>query len=268
MSDASRHDAWQAADRYEYFMGRWSRLIAPRFLTWLGARNGLDWLDVGCGTGALSAAILAGYDPKSLIAIDQSEGFIAAARASLPDPRVQFRTGDASALGLDDTGRDVVVSGLMLNFIPSRQAALGEMKRVTRAGGTIGFYVWDYPGGGMGFLRLFWDAATALDPAALDLAEARRFPFCTQDALAELANAAGLTRVESTAIEVPTVFQDFDDYWRPFTLGTGPAPGYCASLDPDLRARLRDRLSAALPRGEDGSITLTARAWAVKATAA
>ena len=69
-------------------------------------------------------------------------------------------------------------------------------------------------------------------------------------------------------IEIAKVFGDFDDYWRPFTLGAGPAPGYCTSLDPEARQRLKERLSDCLPRREDGSIHLNARAWAVKALVA
>jgi SAM-dependent methyltransferase len=268
MAEASRHDAWQAGDRYEAYMGRWSRRIAPLFLDWLGAPDGADWLDVGCGTGALSATILARRHPKSLIGIDPSDGFVATARANVADPRAEFRVGDAQALPLDAASRDVVASALVLNFVPDRAKALAEMRRVARTGGTVGFYVWDYPGGGMELMRAFWDAATALDPAARDLSEGRRFPFCTPDGLTALAKDAGLSRIDCAPIEAATVFRDFDDYWQPFTLGAGPAPGYCASLDPEARQRLRDRLHDSLPRGADGSIPLQARAWAVKAAAA
>ena len=268
MVEASRHDAWQAGDRYEAYMGRWSRRIAPRFLDWLGALDGLDWLEVGCGTGALSAAILARCSPKGLISIDPSEGFVAAARAMVPDRRAEFRVGDAQALALDSASRDIVASALVLNFVPDKHKALAEMKRVVRTGGTVGFYVWDYPGGGIEFMRAFWNAATALDPRALSLTEDRRFPFCTPDGLADLMGGAGLTRVDCTPIEVPTVFRDFEDYWRPFTLGTGPAPGYCASLDPEARQLLKEKLHDSLPRREDGSIPFQARAWAIKAVVA
>jgi SAM-dependent methyltransferase len=191
MAEASRHDAWQAGDRYDAYMGRWSRLVAPQYLDWLGAPHGMDWLDVGCGTGALSATILARSNPKSLIAIDPSDGFIATAKAAADDPRAQFKVGDAQALPLETAGRDVAVSGLVLNFVPDRLKALEEMKRVVRSGGTVGFYVWDYPGGGLEFVRAFWTAATALDQPAADLTEDRRFPFCTLDALAGLARSAG-----------------------------------------------------------------------------
>jgi SAM-dependent methyltransferase len=267
MSTSTRHDAWQAGDNYDLYMGRWSRQVAPRFLDWFGAPVGKDWLEVGCGTGALSAAILAQCQPKSLLAVEPSQGFIDQARRNVPDTRASFQVGDARALPADDASRDAIASALVLNFVPDRARALAEMKRVARPGATIGFYVWDYPGGGMGLMRAFWDAATALDPAASDLKEDKRFPFCTRDGLTDLVRQAGLNAVEATALEVPTTFKDFDDYWKPFTLGAGPAPGYCTSLAPDARERLRRKLEADLPRAADGSIPLKARAWAVKATA-
>jgi SAM-dependent methyltransferase len=264
VAETSRHDAWQAGDSYDAYMGRWSRQIAPRFLDWLGPPDEKEWLEVGCGTGALSAAILARCNPKSLISIDPSEGFLAKARVNVPDGRAAFQAGDAQSLTMPPANRDVVVSALVLNFVPDKVKALAEMKRVTRPGGTIGFYVWDYPGGGIELMRAFWTAATALDPAALDLTEDRRFPFCTPEGLTDLAGKAGLTPVECTEIEVATVFKDFEDYWHPFTLGAGPAPGYCVKLAPDARERLKEKLRSTLSRREDGSIPLKARAWAIK----
>jgi SAM-dependent methyltransferase len=249
-------------------MGRWSRRIAPRFLDWLGSSNGLDWMDVGCGTGALSAAILSRCSPRSLIGIDPSDGFVATARSMAPDQRAEFLVGDAQALPAATASRDIVASALMLNFVPDKPRALAEMKRVVRPGGMVAFYVWDYPGEGIELMREFWSAAMALDAGASELAENRRFPYCTPEGLTELARTAGLTRIECTSVEVPTVFRDFDDYWRPFTLGAGPAPGYCASLAPDARQRLQQALHDRLPRGPDGSIPLKARAWAIKAVVA
>lgn len=267
MAKSSRHDAWQAGDSYDLYMGRWSRRIAPLFLSWLDAPDGLDWLEIGCGTGALTAAILAQCGPKSLHAIDPSEGFIAKARQNAGQGPVSFQIGDAQALAVDSASRDVVVSGLVLNFVPDKAKALCEMKRVARKGAQIGFYVWDYPGGGIEFMRAFWTAAAALDPGAHELTEGRRFPFCTPDGLTDMAAEAGLEGIECTPLETPTIFKDLDDYWLPFTLGAGPAPGYCVSLTPDARERLRLELQDTLPRQADGSIAMKARAWAVKARA-
>jgi SAM-dependent methyltransferase len=263
MAETSRHDAWQAGESYDAYMGRWSRRIAPLFLDWLEAAEGLDWLDVGCGTGALSEAILARRGPRSVTGVDPSPGFISQALATVRDPRATFQLGDAQALPVSSASFDLVVSGLMLNFVPDRLKALEEMKRAARRNGRVCFYVWDYPGGGVEFMRAFWTAATSLDPVAADLTEARRFAFCEPTALTEAASAAGLGSIACEAIEALTVFRDFDDYWRPFTLGAGPAPGYCASLPPDKRERLREILRERLSVGEDGSITMKVRAWAV-----
>lgn len=265
MSDLSRHDAWQAGESYDAYMGRWSRRIAPRFLAWLRVAEDLDWLEVGCGTGALSAAIWEHCKPKSLLAIDPSDGFLASARERVQHEGATFRVGDAQEIPLPDASVDVVVSALVLNFVPDQKKALAQMRRVARPGGLIAFYVWDYPGGGIEFMRAFWNAATELDPNARELTEDRRFPFCTPKGLTDLVDNVGLTSIECQAIEVPTVFSDFEDYWRPFTLGAGPAPGYCASLDPAARQNLRDRLEETLPRRADGSIDLKARAWALRA---
>jgi SAM-dependent methyltransferase len=265
MGEASQHDAWNAGSSYEAYMGRWSRQVAPRFLQWLAPAPGLAWLDVGCGTGALAAAIFAHCNPASVLGVDQSAGFIDLAQRQVSDPRAGFKVGDAQALPCPDGACDMVVSALMLNFLPDKAKALGEMRRVARAGGSIAFYVWDYPGGGMEFMRAFWTAAIALNPQAAELAENRRFPFCTPDGLQGLLVSAGLDGAEITAIDVPTVFPSFEDYWLPFTLGAGPAPGYCMSLAEPERGKLRDRLEASLPRAADGSIPLKARAWAAKA---
>jgi ubiquinone/menaquinone biosynthesis C-methylase UbiE len=265
MAQSSRHDAWQAGDSYDAYMGRWSRRIAPAFLAWLDQPVDLRWLEVGCGTGALSSAILSGCAPTSLIAIDPSDGFLAKARDTVPDGRAEFRQGDAHALPAETASADVIVSGLVLNFVADREKALAEMRRVARPGAAIGFYVWDYPGGGIEFMHAFWQAATALDPAALELTEGKRFPFCTPDDLTALARRAGLASITWTAVETETVFKDFDDYWHPFTLGAGPAPGYCMSLAPEARQTLKEKLQQTLPRRGDGTIPLKARAWAVKA---
>jgi ubiquinone/menaquinone biosynthesis C-methylase UbiE len=203
MTTTSRHDAWAAADSYDAYMGRWSRPIASRFLDWLGMPRDLEWLDVGCGTGALTAAIVRQCDPASVVAVDPSEGFLAKAREHVPDPRVEFRTGDAGTLaGLPSASRDVAVGGLVLNFLPDRVAALREMGRIVRPGGTVAFYVWDYPGGGVAFMRAFWTAAVALDPAARDLTEDRRFPFCTPEGLLALVRDAGLASADPDRLGV------------------------------------------------------------------
>ena len=257
---------WQSGDAYEAYIGRWSRRIAERFVRQLDAPASRRWLDVGCGTGALTSAVLTAADPAEVVGADPSEGFLKTARASVTDPRASFTLADARSLPFPDDRFDVVVSGLVLNFVPDPARAAAEIARVTVPGGRAAAYLWDLAEG-MELIRRFWDAAVALDPATAELDEATRFPICRPDRLEALWRNAGLTDVDTAPIDVPTVFRDFDDYWAPFLGGQGPAPGYVAGLDDRRRDRLRDRLQATLPIEEDGSIPLTARAWAVRGRA-
>jgi SAM-dependent methyltransferase len=259
---ASTDDRWESGDPYERYIGRWSRRIAPRFLSWLDAPAQRRWLDVGCGTGALTGAILEHASPAVVTGVEPSEGFLATAVQRLGG-RAQLLRGSAAQLPLPDAHADVTVSGLVLNFTPDPAAALAELARVTARGGTVAAYVWDYASG-MQLIRRFWDAAIALDESAATLDEGRRFPLCHPDALAALFTTAGLQRVQTGSLEVETRFADFDDCWLPFLGGQGPAPSYATSLDDAARTRLRDRLRAALPAQADGAIVLRARAWAVK----
>ncbi|MBA2518624.1 MAG: methyltransferase domain-containing protein [Chloroflexia bacterium] len=260
---SSANEVWASGDAYEPYVGRWSRPVAEAFLAWLGVPPGRRWLDVGCGTGALTQVILREAQPQSLTGIDPSAGYATYARDHTPDPRVTFLVGDAEALPDPDGVYDVAVSGLVLNFVPHPARMLAEQVRVTRPGGTVAAYVWDYAGQ-MQLMRHFWDAAVALDPAARELDEGRRFPLCRPGPLSALYEGAGLGRVETRAIDVPTRFRDFDDYWEPFLGGQGPAPGYAMALDEERRAALREHLRARLPIAADRAIHLRARAWAVR----
>jgi SAM-dependent methyltransferase len=259
-------DTWERGDPYEQYVGRWSRRVAPPFLSWLGIPAGREWLDVGCGTGALSAAIVDHCSPLSVTGVEPSEGFLKAARGHLAG-RAVFHQGSATAIPLDAASVDVVVSGLVLNFVPDQHAALAEMTRVTGNGGIIAAYVWDYAGK-MELMRFFWDAAAGLNPDAASMDEGTRFPLCRPEALVELFESAGLKGVEATAINIATPFASFEDYWQPFLGGQGPAPAYAMSLDGTGRARLRDRIRERIPVAADGSISLTARAWATRAIVA
>ena len=258
-----RADIWASGDAYEPYVGRWSRRVADVFLPWTRAPKRASWLDVGCGTGALIERILANCAPRSVKGLDPSEGFIGLAGENISDPRVGLAVGDAREIPSPNDVFEVVVSGLVLNFVPEPAKAAAEIARVLKRGGVAAAYVWDYAGG-MQMMRHFWNAAAALDPAARDKDEGRRFPLCSPDALRALWTQAGLRHVEVAAIDIETVFRDFDDFWTPFLGGQGPAPGYCMSLDDGSRARLRDHLRAGLPTAIDGSIPLYARAWAVQ----
>lgn len=258
-------DQWAAGSHYEDFMGRWSRLLAPQFISWLQIRRGVHWLDVGCGTGSLAQAICGLADPASVVGCDPAIPFVEFAREHGRDGRMSFVAAGVGSLPRRPGGYGSVVSLLALNFFPDSEAAIHEMRSLAAPQATVSACVWDYSDG-MQFLRHFWDAAAAVDSAARELDEGNRFPLCRRDALTELFRSGGLGDVRCEPIEIPTVFANFDDYWRPILGGTGPAPSYVASLDADRRAILAQKLERTLQRGIDGAITLTARAWAVRGT--
>ncbi|MGZ4137994.1 MAG: class I SAM-dependent methyltransferase [Actinomycetota bacterium] len=260
-------ETWDDGDRYEPYVGRWSRLVAAEFLDWLEMPADARWLDVGCGTGALSETILTRAKPAEVRGVDASEDFVAYARKRLEDTRFDAEVGDATALPFPDGSFDAVVSGLMLNFVADQGGAAKELRRVAVAEGTVAAYVWDYAGG-MQMMRYFWDAASDLNPAAREVDEGQRFAdIATMKGLGSLFDVAGLTDVRTRSIDVPTIFRDFDDYWLPFLSGQAPAPAYCMSLDDQARAELRQLLRVRLPMEADGTIRLTARAWAVRGLA-
>lgn len=266
-SDSKRKEVFERGAAYEPYVGRWSRRVAPEFLAWLNLPPGKRWLDVGSGTGALSQTILRESDPLSVTGVDRSDGFVAYAREQVQDERVEFRVGDAQELPVETAAFDAAVSGLMLNFVPQPQRAVGEMARVVKPGGTAALYVWDYADM-MQFMRYFWDAAAEIDPKGAELDEGSRFTLCNPDGLTGLFQMARLNDIEVRAIDIPTVFQNFDDYWTPFLGGQGSAPTYVASLSDDRRDALRDLLKSRLPTAPDGSIPLVARTWAVRGTRA
>lgn len=255
-----RKDVWAAGDLYEPYVGRWSRLVAREFLDWLSRPTNEDWLDVACGTGALTQMIIDTTQPRTVTGIDPSAEFVSYAQEQIAGPGVSFKVGDARSLPVDASS--VAVAGLVLNFVPDPSQAAAEMTRAVRAKGVVAAYVWDYAGK-MEMMRYFWDAAGSLDPAALDLDEGRRFPICAPEPLLELFEGAGLRSIDVRPIDVPMRFRNFEDYWTPFLRGQGPAPGYAMSLAEDRRNVLRDRIRGQLPVSKDGSIELTARAWAM-----
>ena len=259
-------DTWERGSHYEMYVGRWSRRVAPEFLSWLGIPAGRRWLDVGCGTGALCAAIVDRCSPASVAGVEPSEGFLETAAQNLAG-RARFYRGTATEIPLDDSSFDVVVSALVLNFVSDQRGALVEMARVAVEDGTVAAYVWDYAGK-MELMRVFWDTAVELDPRTAGMHEGVRFPMCNPEALQDLFASAGLNAVMVKPIDIPTPFAGFDDYWQPFLGGQGPAPAYAMSLDEDARARLRDRVRERLPMKEDGSISLTARAWVIRGNVA
>jgi SAM-dependent methyltransferase len=240
------------SDGYERFMGRWSRLLAPMFVSFAGVTEGDRVLDVGSGTGALAAA--AGAIQSVLVTgVERAPAYVRYAREH---EHGRFEVGDALALPFADDAFDRTLSMLVLNFIPDPAAALQEMVRVTRAGGVVAAAVWDY-GDGMQMLRTFWDAAVALDPDAAPRDE-RHMPLCTRGALSRLWRTHGLAHVDEQPLTIEIGFASFDDYWQPFLCGQGPAGGYVSSLPESARHALESRLRSSV------NLSQRARAWAVR----
>jgi SAM-dependent methyltransferase len=265
MSTSIEKSVWASGKAYEPYVGRWSRLVAREFVDWLAIAPDARWLDVGCGTGALTQTILHHASPGQVNGIDPSDGYLALAREQIQDPRLRFAFGDARNIPADSASYDVAVSALVLNFIPDVSSGMAEMARVVRPGGVVAGYVWDYAGK-MELMRYFWDAAVALKPEDIERDEGRRFPLCKPGPLKDLFERAGLKNVEVRSIDISTPFRDFDDYWTPFLGGQFPAPEYAISLDEEAHAALRERIRTDLPIAPNGSISLIARAWAVRGT--
>lgn len=252
----------QQHEGYERRVGRWSRIACRMFLDWLALERGLRWLDVGSGPGATTLEILERSSPSSVVALEPTDA-LDVARVRIADPRITFLLGSAEAIELPNASFDVVVSGLVLNHLKDKTKAMQEMVRVTHPGGTIAGYVWDY-GGEMQMMRLLWEAAIALDPAALEKSQGKKFSMCKPGPLTELFQSAGLADVTVHAVDAPTVFRDFDDFWVPMTTGDGSIVDYVNALPEDRRTALRERLRATLPKSPDGTIPLIARAFCVR----
>jgi SAM-dependent methyltransferase len=264
MSDTPGNvDVFGNATAYEVYVGRWSRLVGEKFVRWLEVAPGSTWLDVGAGTGILTQVILDQTSPKKVVAVDLSEQYLAYARKMVTDERVEFKLGNASEMGYDTPEFDAAVAGLVLNFVPSAEAAVEGMKQAVKSGGTVAAYVWDY-GDRMQMIRQFWDAAITVDPSAKAFDPGTTFAVCDPDNLRSLFMEAGLKQVEVIPIDIETKFRDFDDFWTPFQAAQGSLSKYFRSLDEAGREAIRNQLLRQLPIHEDGTIALTARAWAAK----
>lgn len=256
---------FSAGDAYERFMGRWSRDIAPLLVTFAAVRDGDAVLDIGSGTGALTMAIAEAAPSSRITGVDPAAPYVAFAQARHVDRRIRFEVGDARQLRFADASFDRTLSLLVLNFIPDPAKALDEMVRVTRPGGVVASAVWDY-GDGMQMLRIFWDEAVGLRPAA-EPRDERHMPLSRKGELGALWRARQLRDVAEEALTIQTRFATFEDYWLPFLDKQGPAGDYVATLAPEEREQLRLRLRARLiGNGPDRSIVLDARAWAVRGT--
>ena len=252
-----------SADAYDRFVGRYGPTLAAELIEFAGVEPGARAIDVGCGPGALTAALADRLGAGSVSAADPSAPFVEACRARVPG--IDVAEAPAEALPFADDSFDVALSQLVVNFMDDPKSGVREMARVTRPGGIVASCVWDYAGE-MTLLRAFWDAASETVPeraAAADEAVVTR--WCGEGELAELWRAAGLDSVRFGSLEVSAEYTGFEDLWSPLPTGIGPAGAFCKSLSAEhqtaLRAALRQRLKVG-----DAPFELTARAWAVMGT--
>ena len=245
------------AEAYDRHIGRYGPELAQALIATAGMRRGERALDVGCGPGALTAELVARLGAQRVAAVDPSPSFADACRARLPGLHVEVASAEELPFG--DREFDHALSQLVVNFMSDAPAGLREMRRVTRGGGTIAAAVWDYSGQ-MTLLRRFWDAAVAVDPAAVDRDEGRCMPYCTPAELGALWSAADLADVQVSAAVVAAGYEGFDDLWQPLELGVAPSGAYVADLPPERRGALKEELRRRLGVG-DGPFRLTARAW-------
>ena len=256
-----------AKEAYDWRAGRWSQAVGRSFVEWLGCAPGLRWLEIGCGAGALSRAILEKGEPGKLIGIDPSGEDLAQTRRTLRDGRAEFQLGVMEALPFPDGSFDVIASGLVFNFLKDAPLAFREMQRVIVPGGCVAGYVWDFAGE-MQVVRRFWDSAIAVDSAATQADQAVIFPFCTLEQLRQLFLVSGLGDVDVQPISATARFPDFATYWRALMAEDWTGGRFVNALPEIARQAIRKRLCESLPLQDDGSFVLMARAWAVRGTTA
>jgi SAM-dependent methyltransferase len=255
---SDRHGFLAPAEAYDRHIGRYGPELAKQLIAAAGVRAGDHVLDVGCGPGALTGALVTTTGrPELVAAVDPSPPFAAACAERLPGTDV--RAGAAESLPFPDATFDAALAQLVVNFMQDATAGVREMARVVRPGGTVAVAVWDYAGG-MTLLRRFWDAAEALDPAAAARDEGRTMRYCSPAALGQLFDAAGLPGAVIDAVLVTAWYDGYDDLWAPLEQGVGPSGAYVASLDPGARAGLRDEIFRRL-EVIDAPFMLDARAF-------
>jgi ubiquinone/menaquinone biosynthesis C-methylase UbiE len=258
---AASAQAFDDAEAYERFMGRWSRVTGAIFLDWLDPPRAARWLDVGCGTGVFTELILNTCSPLTVTAIDPSHAQIEHARGQAVGQRAEFHVAGAQSMAFPDAAFDVVASALVINFIPDRPAALKEMHRVTRPGGAVAGYIWDFAGESSTSAPL----RRAMRHIGLDPPATAGTEGSSLAELRTLFERTGLTAVSTRTIDVSMSFSGFDEYWSSQTPSFAPATKMIAALPDADRARLQDVLREQLSAGPDGSIVCSARANAIKA---
>jgi ubiquinone/menaquinone biosynthesis C-methylase UbiE len=253
-----------SAEVYDRLVGRYGAPLAAELIGFAGVEPGMRALDVGCGPGALTAALADRLGPASVAAADPSEPFVEACRARVPGVEVVVAAGENMPFA--DGGFDATLAQLVVNFMPDAEVGVREMARVTRPGGLVAGCVWDYSGG-MTLLRAFWDAAHEVDPERAATADEGIMRWCGEGELAELWRSAGLEDVRFGELVVSAGYADFEDLWSPFPTGIAPSGAFTKSLDPERQAQLHDALLRRLGVG-DSPFELKARSWAAAGTVA
>lgn len=256
MADAAHR--FDDGEAYERFMGAWSRAAAPRFLDWLGAPGKARWLDLGCGTGVLSEAIVASAAPSEVQAIDAARAQVEIAARKLGKD-VRFHVGRAESLPFADGRFDVVASALVINFVADRPRATCEMRRVARDGGVVAGFVWDFAAE----RSPSWPMREALRRMGKAVPEVPGTKEATEASLRRLFEAARLDAVETMVYEVAVAFRDFHDYWESQTPSYSPTTHAIQAMGGSDLALLQRTLDDVVPR-RAGRIEYSARANAIK----
>lgn len=251
---------------YEFQMGRWSRRLAPLLIEFAGIKTG-SVLDVGCGTGSLTFALARSPAIRRVTGIDFSAPYIEHAKTLNSDPRVALEVGDACSMPFPDGSFDHAISSLVIQFIPDGGRAVREMRRVTRATGTVAAATWDVRGGFVPW-RIFYDTASMLDANAAERrAKACTRPLVKREGLLRTWKDAGFSDVEIDALTIRMEFTSFDDFWMPHQGSDGPIADYLRTLEPDLKLRVREAVRSGYLDGDaDGARSYAATAWAVRGT--
>ncbi|MPZ78816.1 MAG: methyltransferase domain-containing protein [Deltaproteobacteria bacterium] len=261
MEDAKHTVSWNDGSAYERFMGQWSRVAGRVFLDWLALPKGLKWLDVGCGTGAFTETIQQNCAAAEIIAVDPAAAHVEYGQSRHTATGAQFQVVDARSMPFENGRFDAAVSALVLNFIPDREKAVAEMRRVVRPGGTVAAYVWDFAGRN-GTAQHLNAALRQLD--SVDTSGALNAESTSQDKLKDLFQSAGLADVEARPIEITVTFRDLDDYWESNTGFSSPASNSVKALTDDKREELKQMVKSKLPMDKNGVISYMARVNAVR----
>jgi SAM-dependent methyltransferase len=235
---------------YDKFMGRFSVRLAPLFADFAGVAAGSRVLDVGAGTGALTAELL--RRDATVAAMDPSPQFVATLKSRFPD--VDAREAGAEDLPWPDASFDAALAQLVIAFMSDAEAGVAEMHRVVEPGGVVAVCMWDREG--MELLHAVNQVQAVVDPGRSADTPPR---FRDADSIAEL--VGGGAEVELLVVDAE--YTDFDEFWSALTGGVGPAGAWIASLDDERREQARQEFRRVL--GTPASaFTLTGRAWAAR----